>query len=124
MRGGAKRSRGTDDEAEGHEAEDGEEGGYREAGESVHSTAGGGRTNDNAVRVGARGEQMEVNSTATVISVREGGGKKARMTRNERRREKARWPRREDSDRVTPTPVRRSLTSGQESENEREQDER
>ena len=88
MRGGAKRSRGTDDEAEGHEEEDGEEGGYREAGDSVHSTAGGGMTNDSAVRVGARGEQMEVNSTATAISARKKGGGKKMKKGDQRRREK------------------------------------
>ena len=88
MRGGTKRSRGTDDEAEGHEEEDGEEGGYREAGESVHSTAGGGMTNDSAVRVGARGEQMEVNSTATAISARKKGGGKKMKKGDQRRREK------------------------------------
>ena len=54
VKGGAKRSRGTDDEAEGHEAEDGEEGGYREAEESVHGAAGGGMMRGSADHTSAR----------------------------------------------------------------------
>ena len=57
MRGGAKRSRGTDDEAEGHEAEDREEGGYREAGESVHGAAGGGMMEMSGVAAAAGAQQ-------------------------------------------------------------------
>ena len=41
-------------EAEGHEAEDGEEGGYREAGESVHGAAGGGMMRDSVDHTSAR----------------------------------------------------------------------
>ena len=64
VRGGAKRSRGTDDEAEGHEAEDGEEGGYREAGESVRGAAGGGMMRDSADQADTQERWMSTNGEA------------------------------------------------------------
>ena len=54
VRGGTKRSRGTDNEAEGHEEEDSEEERCCEAGQSVHGTAGGDMTRDSADHASAQ----------------------------------------------------------------------